>query len=74
MVMGCWGRGSTIAEAATNCKKSGGRALDKAILRLIIGDEKPFVDNCGYINYVKNAELINLGNGYKLNQLIKIEQ
>lgn len=48
MVMGYWGRGKTIDEAAKNCLKQGAGRKDFAVLSLVIGDDTPEVDSQGW--------------------------
>lgn len=40
-----WARGSTVAQAAQDCIKSGAHRTSKAYVTLIVGDDKPCV--CG---------------------------
>lgn len=50
-VLGYWGRGKTVKEAALQCAKEGGRRKDKSIIWLIIGDDKASIDSSGRISY-----------------------
>jgi hypothetical protein len=73
LVQGYWGRGPTLKEAAMACRKSGGQAKDRAIARLVIGDDKPSVTGGGYMERDQGSELIVIGNGFKLGALLKLE-
>lgn len=48
MCPGFWGRGNTPAEAARAAKASGARADMSAILYLVIGDDKPEINEYGH--------------------------
>ena len=71
MIFGYWGRGATLQEAASNCVKQGANKRDRAIARLILGDDKPTVDSMGSIWFDKDAENIVLGNDFRLGSLLK---
>ena len=71
MVFGYWGRGPTLQEAAALCLKQGANKRDRAIARLIMGDDKPTVSGCGDIWFDEKAENIALGNNFKLGALLK---
>jgi hypothetical protein len=74
LVLGYWGRGDTLKEAAEACKEAGGRAKDRAIARLILDTadkEKPSVDGDGFLRY--HGELFRLGDGFKLGALLNLE-
>lgn len=46
-ILGCWGSGQTIAEAAENCALAGAGNIDRAVVDLIIGDDTPEVSHGG---------------------------
>ena len=69
MVLGYWGRGKTIKEAAQNCAKSGGRRTDRTVVKLILNDETAEVGSNGYLIHDNGSEIIDIGNGLKLGQL-----
>ena len=73
LVMGYWGRGNTLKKAAEACRKSGGQVKDRAIVRLVIGDDNPIVTPTGYIERDSYTELVIIGNGFKLGHLLKLE-
>jgi hypothetical protein len=73
LVMGYWGRGDTLKKAAEACRKVGGQGKDRAIARLVIGDDKPGVTDGGYMERSGDSEMIVLGNGFKLRDLLKLE-
>ena len=73
LVQGYWGRGETLRKAAEACRKEGGRPKDRAIARLVLGDDKPGVTDGGYMVRSGDSEIIVLGNGFKLGALLKLE-
>lgn len=73
MVLGYWGRGETIAEAAQQCVKAGAKRNEKASLRLILGDPKPTVSNDGYLSRAPGSEMHYLGMGFRLGNLLEIQ-
>jgi hypothetical protein len=73
MTLGYWGRGKTIAEAANNCAKEGGRAGDVAVVKLVVGHDRPEVTTDGYLAYAQNSELFHVGSGVKLGVLKKMK-
>ena len=74
LVMGYWGRGETLKKAAEACRKVGGQPKDRAIARLVLGDDKPGVTDGGYMERSGNSEMIVIGNGFKLGALLKLEE
>ena len=74
LVMGYWGRGETLKKAAEACKKVGGQPKDRAIARLVIGDDKPGVTDGGYMERDADSEMIVIGSGFKLRDLLKLEE
>lgn len=73
MVLGYWGRGKTVKEAAMKCRKSGGSNGNRAIVRCIINDDEPTVNGMGEICRAPGSQNIDCGNGYKLGQLLKLD-
>ena len=69
MVLGYWGRGKSIKEAAQNCTKSGGQRTDRTVVKLVLNDDKAQVDSQGYLVREPGSEVIDIGNGLKLGQL-----
>jgi hypothetical protein len=51
MVLGYWGRGKTIKEAAENCLKQCARRTDKTVVKLVYGDDKVEVNSNGMLLY-----------------------
>lgn len=72
MVLGYWGRGKTLKEAAENCKKQGVKLTEKAVAWLIIGDSKACVDSDGYIVRDHGSDIIMLGKFFKLGTLTRL--
>lgn len=71
MVVGYWGRGNSLPEAARNCKANGCRVSERAAAWIITGDDKASVNDRGYIERAPNSENIMIGNNFKLGQLLK---
>jgi hypothetical protein len=74
LVQGYWGRGETLRKAAEACRKAGGQPKDRAIARLVLGDDKPAVTDGGYMERSGDSEMIVIGNGFKLGALLKLEE
>lgn len=76
VVFGYWGKGSTVAEAATNCFKAGAGKTDKALIYLYSGEgEKEItVDGMGNIHYPLTMESFRIGNGFKLGNLMDVDK
>jgi len=73
MVLGYWGRGATIKEAAFKCKSQGASVNERAIIRLILGDDKPEVNGSGSMLREQGSVNVIIGNGFKLGALLKLE-
>jgi hypothetical protein len=73
LVMGYWGRGETLKKAAEECKRVGGQGKDRAIARLVIGDAKPALTDGAYMERDGNSEMIVIGSGFTLRDLLKLE-
>jgi len=74
IVFGYWGRGKTIKEAAENCKKQGAKAANKAVVRLILNDDKPSLTSYGYMEREAGSENITIGDGFTLGALLKLDK
>jgi hypothetical protein len=73
LVMGYWGRGETLKAAAARCQRVGGRPNDRAIVRLVLGDDKPAITDGGYMERDGDSEMVVIGSGFKLRDLLKLE-
>lgn len=87
-VLGYWGRGKTLKEAATQCVKAGGRKNDKALVWLVLGDDNAGIDTQGrsyHEEYAKwnvpqwdgndakiKTEMEIIGKGFSLGSLIRL--
>jgi len=62
---GHWGRGDSLLIAAKNCKKSGGKNRDSALITIVLNDPDASLDCYGYLSYggegKLNASSINVG-------------
>lgn len=74
MVFGSWGRGKTLKEAAVKCAEAGGNKKDRAIVRLVYGDASPSVTSGGYLERTQDSQMFIIGNGFKLGQLMNLEE
>jgi hypothetical protein len=70
IVMGYWGRGKTLHEAAQNCKNKGAKRTDKANVLLIQGDDTAEVNNYGYVLRDAGSENHLIGEQIPLGHLI----
>jgi len=72
-VLGYWGRGKTLPEAAQNCYRAGASRNDSTIIDLIIGDETPEIANQGMtVLLADGAQVIRIANGLRLHQLLRV--
>ena len=67
---GAWGRGASLADAAANCRKAGGKKSDLAVISIVANDSaeeahKAQIDSYGGICFggenAPNAYLIPVG-------------
>jgi len=72
MVVGYWGKGESIKLAALKCKKSGANSSDKALIKMVTGDETAYVDDYGAINHKMGAEVIHIAKFIPLSVLTKL--
>lgn len=72
MVLGYWGRGKTVKEAAIQCKEQGAKSGQRAIVRLFIGDETPEVSKDGDLLYEAWAEMYRVADGISLGSLCQL--
>lgn len=73
-VLGYWGRGETIKEAAESCKKWGGKNKDSAAIWVVTNDLKPYIDSNGRVCRDAKSDIDYVGKGLKLGQLLKVTQ
>jgi len=71
LVMGYYGIGATLREAAVNCKKAGARGGDRALVKLCLGVQKPDVAANGDILYSPTSRLITIKHMFSLRGLTK---
>lgn len=74
MVDGYWGRGTTIKSAAERCLESGGKRTDKALVKLVIGDNAPSITEGGMLSRKPGSEVVAIGYWFKLGQLLNLEE
>jgi hypothetical protein len=77
LVLGYWGKGATLKEAAENCRKQGVGLKERTVCKMIVHtgehDETDFyVDRSGSINYF--GACVPIGNGMPLGALLKVEE
>ena len=73
-VLGAWGRGPTLPEAAAACFEAGASKNDATVIDLVIGDDAPAITNSGMnISYLEGSEVIRVGKGLRLHQLLRVQ-
>lgn len=73
MVDGYWGRGPTVKVAAERCLESGGKRLNKALVKLVIGDTAASITSSGMLERAPRSEVFNIGHWFKLGDLLRLE-
>lgn len=83
-VLGYWGKGKTLKEAAAQCVKAGGRKSDKALAWLVLGDNEAGIDSNGRLYYnefakfewtpepVVRTSVEQIGKGFPLGSLTRL--
>lgn len=70
LVLGYWGKGKSLSEAAAKCFEAGGRKQDKAFMYLVQNDPDCCVSDNGSLCYNASANCIRLGGVKSLGALI----
>ncbi len=73
MVLGYWGRGKTVKEAALKCKEQGAKRTDRTVVYFFIGDDKPEVNDMGSTLRVAGSESFLIAKGLQLCRLTQLE-
>ncbi len=85
-VLGYWGKGKTLKEAAEQCVKAGGRKSDKALAWLVLGDTTAEIDSNGRLCYKEWAQfewtpapefktwVETIGKGFSLGSLTRLTE
>lgn len=85
-ILGIWGKGKSLKEAAAQCIKAGGRKSDKALAWLVLGDDTAGIDTNGRLYYNEMAQfnftpvpevrtwVETLGKGFQLGSLARLTE
>jgi len=77
-MLGYWGRGDTIQEAAKNCSRAGASGKDITVIDLFVHpteDPKPQVVSWGLTyQFTSGSECIRIAKGMKLSALLKLTE